>query len=173
MRICATSERGFTLLEVVCCVAVIAVGAAATLGALAATARNAENGATRDAALMVAENALARARAAATYVPASQTNPAAAAQSAAWALASTSSYVAGARIIGPALCASGSANLRLAVTTAFDAAHNTFTVSVTYPRDPCAAAGVTATLTLAQTLAPATYVPGTQLVRPVQPPANM
>ena len=168
-----TSERGFALLEVVCCIAVLAIAMAATLGAVAAVARNAENGATRDAAMMVAENAMARARAAADYVPSAQANPDTASQNASWAFAANASYTAGARLLGPALCAAGSKTLQLPVTTSYSSSTNAFTVNVTYPRDPCAASGVTATLVLTQTLPAPHYVPGTTLVRSIPVPVKM
>ena len=169
-----TSERGFTLLEVVCCVAIVAIAAAATLGAVAGITRNAENGATRDVAMMVAENAMARARAATAYVPQAQPSPEAASQTATWALGASASYSAGGLVLGPMLCGTGSANVQLPVSTAYDSTHNTFTVTVTYPRNPCVPTGPTSTVTLAQTLPYASYVPGkTTLVRTIPPPANM
>ena len=172
MRTCRT-DAGFTLLEVVCCVAVLAIGIAGTLGAVAAVVRNAENGATRDVALMVAENALARARAAALYVPAAQPSPDAAVANASWALRSSASYTAGATVLGPALCGSGTATFALAVSTTYGAASNAFTVTVTYPQNPCSPSGPATSVTLTQTLPTPHYAPGTQLVRTIAPPANM
>ncbi|HEY0613582.1 MAG TPA: prepilin-type N-terminal cleavage/methylation domain-containing protein [Candidatus Elarobacter sp.] len=177
-----TGERGFTLLELVLCVAIIASAAAAALGACAAIARNASPGAARDVALMVAENALARARAAVAYVGSPVQDGPALLADRSWALApGSSSYVAGARLRGAAPCgANGAADLRLPVTTAYDAANERFTVVVRYPRDPCRAlaAGAiegtnAATVALAETLPPSVYPPGQAVHRDIAPPVRM
>ena len=70
--------------------------------------------------------------------------------------------------------------LRLPVHTTYDAANQRFTVVVTYPRDPCAAAsggtiepGNAATVTLGETLPPSVYPPGQTIHRDVPPPARM
>jgi hypothetical protein len=167
------------LIELVLCVAILALVGAATLGALAAVARNATPNVTRDAALMVAENALVRARAASAYVPiatgAAATDPAAAHL----INAGSQQYVAGAQLRANDLCGSAGQvrTLQLAVTTRF--AGNVFSVMVRYPRDPCATgtAGSSATydasLTQSETLAPPLYLPGHVISRPVAVPARM
>jgi prepilin-type N-terminal cleavage/methylation domain-containing protein len=168
-----TSESGFTLLELTVCVAILALASAATLGGLAAVARGAAPQATRDAALMVAENALARARAATAYLPANGT-AAANVQSLAWALQTgTTTYDAGAKLLAPSLCgASAPLVLTLPVSVTYDGAQ-TVQVTVTYPRDPCAAAGARASVTLSTTLPPPVFAPGTRLTRTIAPPARM
>jgi prepilin-type N-terminal cleavage/methylation domain-containing protein len=177
-----TDERGFTLLELAVCVAVIAMASAAALGAFAAVARNATPGAARDAALMVAENALARARAAAAYAPSSAPDASAMLADRSWALApGETRYVAGAQLRANALCgASEGVRLRLPVVAAYDVASARFTVAVSYPRDPCRVAadgaiadGGAATLTLGETLPPPVYAPGATIRRDIAPPARM
>jgi prepilin-type N-terminal cleavage/methylation domain-containing protein len=174
-------ERGFTLLELAVCVAVIALASAAALGAFAAVARNAAPGAGRDIALMVAGNALARARAAAAYVPAGGDAVAAVADRS-WALKpGDTRYAAGARLRANALCgASDGVRVRLPVVATYDTAGARFTVVVTYPRDPCRVTpdgaipdDAAATLTLSETLPPPAYAPGTAIPRDIAPPARM
>jgi prepilin-type N-terminal cleavage/methylation domain-containing protein len=177
-----TDERGFTLLELVVCVAVIALASAAAFGAFAAVARNATPGTARDVALMVAENALARARAAAAYAPASAPDATALLADRSWALApGETRYTAGAQLRANALCgASEALSLRLPVVAAYDVASARFTVVVTYPRDVCRVApdgtiadGNSATLTLGETLPPPAYAPGATIHRDIAPPARM
>ena len=170
---CKTSERGFTLLELTVCVAILALASAATIGGLAAVARGARPQAARDAALMVAENALARARAASAYLPANGT-PAANGQSLAWALQTgTTTYDAGAKLLAPAACeANAPLLLTLPVSVTYDGAQ-TVQVTVTYPRDPCAAGSDRATVGVSALLPPPVFAPGTRLTRTIAPPARM
>jgi prepilin-type N-terminal cleavage/methylation domain-containing protein len=177
-----TGERGFALLEVLVCVGLLAIASAATMGALAALARNAGPAAARDAALMIAENTVARARAAIAYASSpSQDGPALLADRS-WGLhPGESDFVAGAQLQAAALCGSGAPlTVKLPVAATYDASNERFTVVVTYPRDPCRVAGDgsmaigdTATVTLTQTLAPSVYPPGQVVHRDVQPPARM
>jgi prepilin-type N-terminal cleavage/methylation domain-containing protein len=179
-----TDERGFTLLELLICVALLAAAGAAALGACAAVARYASPGVARDAALMVAENALARARAAVAYASSPAQDGPALLGDRTWALAAgTASYVAGARLRAPAQCGgagAGAVVLRLPVTTAYDAASERFSVTVTYPRDPCRANATgtiaddnAATVSIAETLPPSVYPPGQVVHRDIAPPARM
>ena len=177
-----TAERGFTLLEVLVCVAILALVSAATFGAFAAIARNATPGAARDVALMAGENALARARAAVAYASSPSQDATALLAARVWALApGTTEFVAGAQLGAGALCGAAEPRaLRLPVATTYDAANERFTVVVTYPRDPCAvasdgtiSAGNAATVTLAETLPPSVYPPGQTIHHDVAPPARM
>jgi prepilin-type N-terminal cleavage/methylation domain-containing protein len=177
-----TAERGFTLLEVLVCVALVALATAATAGAFAAVARNATPGTARDVALMVGENALARARAAVAYASSPALDASALLAARTWALRpGETDYVAGAQLRASAQCGgAGARTLRLPVAATYDAANERFTVVVTYPRDPCAvgsdgtvAAGNAATVTLAETLPPSVYPPGQAIHRDVPPPARM
>ncbi len=177
-----TAERGFALLEVLACVALLGIAGAATLGAVAALARNAAPAAAHDAALMVAENALARARAAIAYASSPTQDGSSLLGDRTWGLrAGTTAFVAGAQLRSPAACGTAAPLLLdLPVAANYDPSTERFTVVVTYPRDPCLVdptgtipAGDAATLTLAQTLAPSVYPPGQVLHRDVQPPARM
>ncbi|GAC1622342.1 MAG: hypothetical protein NVS4B13_12300 [Candidatus Elarobacter sp.] len=176
-----TAERGFTLLELTVCVAVLALASASALGAFAAVARNATPGATRDAALTIAENALTRARAAVAYASSPSRDGTALLADRSWALArGETRYVVGAELRGGAPCGAATLRLRLPVTVTYDAPGERFTVVVTYPRDPCRVAsdgtipaGDAATVTLAETLPPSVYPPGQTIYRDVSPPARM
>jgi len=176
-----TGERGFTLLELLVCMAIVAAASAATLGAFAALARNATPDTVRDVALMTAENALARARAAVAYASSSSQDGTALIGDRGWALVpGEMRYVAGARL-RPGSCGnSAPAALQLPVVTTYDSRSERFTVTVTYPRDPCRVASdgtipadVAATVRLAQTLPPSAYPPGQMVHRDISPPARM
>lgn len=176
------AERGFTLLELLICMAILALVSASTLGAFAAVARNAATGSARELALMVGENALVRARAAIAYASSPAQDGAALIGDRSWGLVpGPSSYVAGAQLRAAAPCGAQAALLlKLPVATAYDAPSERFTVVVTYPRDPCRAASEgaiapdnAATVTLAETLPPSVYPPGQVLRRTVAPPARM
>jgi type II secretion system protein I len=177
-----TAERGFSLLEVVVCAALFALASAATAGVVAAVTRNAAAPAARDAALTVAENALVRARAAVAYASSPDEDGSLLLAGRTWGLVDgVTSFAAGAEIRAPAPCG-GSAPLRLAlpVTTTFDPSSQRFSVTVTYPRDPCALgpdgaieatnAGV---VSVAETLPPSVYPPGQELFRDIMTPARM
>jgi prepilin-type N-terminal cleavage/methylation domain-containing protein len=172
-----TAERGFSLLEVIVCVALFALASAATAGVVAAIARNASPGVTRDAAAMVAENVMARARAATAYASSSTADGTTLIADRTWGLIGTTQrFDAGAQIVAPAVCGGPSpATLSLTVTTNFDPGTQRFTVSVLYPRDPCAALADAnaATLELETTLPPPVYPPGQTLTRDVFTPARM
>jgi len=172
------AQRGFTLIELVISLAVIAAIGAAAVGALAAVSRAAMPNVMRDGALMVAENALARARAAAAYVPvgdgAASTDPA----DASLLRPTPTAFTAGVRVPSIAACANAAPNadpsatvVSVAVTTAY--AKNVFTVTVAYPRDRCSAASATAAVVLHETLAPPLYLPGHTITRGIADPATM
>jgi prepilin-type N-terminal cleavage/methylation domain-containing protein len=166
-----TDERGFTLIELLLCAGILALVAAATLGAFAALARAAGAPSARDAALAAAENALARARAAVAYAP----SGAAVAGGRTWALAAgTTQSTAGAELRAPAMCGGAAARtLTLPLSATYDPPAERFSVTVTYPRDPCADASAVATVTLSETLPPSVYAPGTAVYRDVATPARM
>lgn len=170
-----TAELGFTLLELLVCVFLLAIVGAATVGAFAAVARNAGSGQTRAVALMVAENTLARARAVTAY--AQSADPSAVAAMAAdrsWALVpGTQTFSAGAELRAPAQCGGGvPLRLTLPVTTAYDAAQQAFSVTVGYPSAPCSAQA-DRSLTLRTVLPPSVYAPGQGVTVPVNVPARM
>lgn len=177
-----TAERGFTLLELLVCVGVLAAASAATAGALAAIARNAGPPAARDAALMVAQNALVRARAAIAYASSPAQDGPALLQDRSWGLVpGATRYVAGGELRAAMTCgATGPRPLRLPVTTTYDPASERFGVVVTYPRDPCAVSGdgtippdQARTVSLTETLPPSAYPPGQTVYHDVPTPARM
>jgi prepilin-type N-terminal cleavage/methylation domain-containing protein len=170
-----TAERGFTLLELLLCVGLLAAASAATAGALAAVARNAGPAVTRDAALMVAENALVRARAAVAYASSPSQDGPVLLTDRSWALVpGAARYVAGAQLDATGACGAGAPLVvRLPVTTTYDPASERFTISVTYPRNPCRSDAETLTLDLTETLPPSAYPPGQTIHRDVSTPARM
>ena len=176
-----TAERGFTLIELLVCVGILAIASAATVGAVAALARNATPGIARDVALMVAENALTRARAAVAYASSPALDGPALLGDRSWGLRpGETGYVAGAELNAAAMCnAPGATLVQLPVAVTYDAASQRVQIVVTYPRDPCRAAGGTIppgdalTLTLAETLPPPVYPPGQVIHRDIAPPARM
>lgn len=169
------AERGFTLLELLVCVFLLAVVGAATGGAFAAVARNAASGQTRAVALMVAENALARARAVTAYAHSADPSAVAALTTdRSWALVpGPQSFGAGAELRAPAQCSTSQPlRLTLPVTTAYDATRQTFSVTVAYPSDPCAARA-DRSLTLRAVLPPSVTAPSQDMAVPVNVPARM
>lgn len=177
-----TAERGFTLLELLVCVGILAAVSAATAGAFAAVANRTGPRATRDVALMVAENALVRARAAVAYASSPAQDGPALLRDRSWGLVpGTTRYVAGAQLRAAAMCGKPAPLLvRLSVATVYDPATERFTVSVTYPRDACrvsgdgtSADGDAGTLNLSETLPPSVYPPGQDVHRDVPTPARM
>lgn len=162
-----TEDSGFTLIELVVCVALLVMGAVVALGTIPVLARASAAGIIRTAAADVARNALERARAAAAYAPpAAVTNPAgrvATAANHAWVLAPSASYGAAARITSPLCRNAGGLDVPLVVSTAYDAGTDLLTVSVAYPSDPCDPSSPSATVAVAATLMPAAYAPGTLL----------
>lgn len=177
-----TAERGFTLLEVVVAVGLFAIASAATAGAVAAVARGAASPAVRDAALMAAENALVRARAAVAYASSANEDVPPALGDRTWGLvAGMTTYIAGGEVRAPSACGGAVAlRIRMPVSAAFDPASQRFSVTVTYPRDVCAVtangtipAGDAATVTLVETLPPSAFAPGQRVAHDVLTPARM
>jgi prepilin-type N-terminal cleavage/methylation domain-containing protein len=164
-------EAGFTLIELVLCMAILALVGAATVGAFAAIARNAMPAVTRDAALMVAQNALVRARAAAAYAPVTMPGTPSDPVTANLLNAGTQQYIAGAQLLANDLCGTGTPRtLQLPVTTNYAA--NVFTVTVRYPRNPCSSTN-DATLSESETLPPPLSLPEHGVARTVAVPARM
>ena len=176
------TEAGFSLLELLVSVAILLVAGAATVGAFAAVARNAQSDGPRALALMAAENAIAQARAAGAYAPQGADPAAAAAGDRSWALRpGATAYTVTAHLRGPATC-SGATSLALAlpVSATFDRASGRFSVAVTYPRDPCRVdsggtipADDALTLQQSVTLPPSTFAPGTVIEQNVAAPEQM
>jgi hypothetical protein len=176
MRATTTAEAGFALVELLVCVALLLLGAVSALGLVPVLARASSAGVVRAAALDVARNALERARAAASYVPAplaaDPTARRAAAADHAWALAPAASYAAAARIRSPLCGNAAGGEVPLSVEARYDAVADRITVAVSYPRDPCAADSPVERVALAATLLPAAYAPGTRIDVPIADPAR-
>lgn len=174
-------ERGFTLIEVMVCVAVLVVVIGGTLGMFAAIAQRAQPDRTRDLALMVAQNTLVRARSAASYAPASLPNTNVATlgtfiDSRAWVLPiGTHTFTQNVPLISAtSLCGSISpANVALTVTTDYEETGSPlarrFSVSVAYPVNPCTA-DVKQTVTIGEEIPTVSFVPGTRVTQAVAPP---
>jgi prepilin-type N-terminal cleavage/methylation domain-containing protein len=169
------SEAGFSLLEVVVCVALLVMGSVLALALLPALARASQAQLLRSAATEIARNAIERARAAAAYYPAAAVaDPAVRATATAdhaWVFAPAANYVAAVRV-HRAYCGSSAATsiVSMNVGLTYDAPSDTLTVAVAYPPNPCDVA-VQATVSLAAQLAPASYAPQTQLPAAIADPA--
>jgi len=179
MRSTKTAESGFTLLETVVVVAVVAIVGLGAVGAVAAIGKNGEPQTNRNLALMVARNALERARVAAAYLPLA--NSAAASSSVnAYAQTGDATYVlrAGttsftAQVTVPAVTCGTSSVTRIAIGVtavvtppAPGTNGTTIAIAATYPPSACAPAQ-TASIALSETLAPPALAPGTQVYAPL------
>jgi prepilin-type N-terminal cleavage/methylation domain-containing protein len=170
-----TAEAGFSLLEVVVCVALLVIGSVLALALVPTLARASQAQLLRGAATGIARNAIERARAAAAYYPAAGvSDPAQRATTTAdhaWVLAPSANYVAAVRV-HRAYCGTRAATsiVSMNVGLTYDAPTDTLTVAVAYPPNPCDVA-VQATVSLATQLAPASYAPQTQLPAAIADPA--
>jgi prepilin-type N-terminal cleavage/methylation domain-containing protein len=179
MRSTKTPESGFTLLETVVVVAVVAIVGLGAVGAVAAIGKNGEPQTNRNLALMVARNALERARVAAAYLPIAN-GAAASASVNAYAQTGDATYVlqAGttsfsAQVSVPSVtCGTGAvARITVGVTTVVTppppgTIGTTVAVTATYPPAACAPSQ-TATVTLTDVLPPPALAPGTQVYAPL------
>jgi len=179
MRSTKTAESGFTLLETLVVVAVVAIVGLGAVGAVAAIGKNGEPQTNRNLALMVARNALERARVAAAYLPVAN-GAAASASVNTYAQTGDATYVlqAGttsftAQVTVPMVtCGTGTVSrIAVGVTTVVTPpapGTNGTSVAVTasYPPSACAPSQ-TATVTLTETLAPPALAPGTHVYAPL------
>jgi Tfp pilus assembly protein FimT len=169
------TEAGYSLLEVVLCVALLIAGSVLALALLPAVARASQSQLMRGAATDIALNAIERARAAAAYFPpGAVTDPLARAATTAghgWALAPAASYTAAVHV-HRAFCgaATAASDVSMRVTMTYDTSSDTLTVAVSYPPNPCNAASQSA-VSLSAQLAPASYAPQTQLPSAIADPA--
>lgn len=157
----------------VVCAGIIAIVGTATLGVIAALAKSAEPGLTRDLALMTAQNVLERARAAAAYLPpqvyTNTQNPNdLRTRTKGWVLNAAAQFTAHGRMPGTTCDGRPNrpADVALAVTTAYDGNTNVFSVTVTYPRNPCIAQQ-TASVVVQEALPPSVLLPGTRVYEPL------
>lgn len=178
MRILPTErdEGGYSLVELVVCIALLVTVAVAALGTLPVLARQAQAGLVRDAATDVARNALERVRAAVAYYPAALVADPASRRTATadhrWALSASAAFASAARLARPPCgAATAPADIPLAVTTTYDATLDRLTVTVAFPRDPCTNGSGSDTVSASATLAPAQYAPQTELEAAIGDPA--
>lgn len=175
-------EDGFSLMEVMFAVGLLTFVIAGSVGAFAMLAKRATPEGTRDLAMIVAQNTLVRARAAAAYAP----NPlpasdvaglAAYVHSRTWALAvgRRRAVVPVKLVAASAICGQRAAlELPLTVDTDYEEPGTppapTFSVTVTYPVNACEP-GITRTVSLSEELPPVAFVPGTRVTHDlVNPP---
>jgi prepilin-type N-terminal cleavage/methylation domain-containing protein len=171
-------EHGFTLVEVLVSVGLVALALAGTLGAAVALSMLPSERGDRALALGVAQNLLVRARAASAYYP-RPSDPQATlspqyADSANLPLEPSSSYdVEVGRAVPQPTGTPTIENVRLHVRTAFvpdrpsDGFAGTFSVAVDYPIAGAPAAG---TVQLSTELAAPSFVPGTRVGTNIQEP---
>ncbi len=170
-----SAEDGFTLIELVVCVALLVLGIVVALNLFATVVRHSQDGIMRDAALAVAHNAVERSMAAAAYLPAdagsSSTTQAAEVSNHGWALSATpATYNASVRINRATCSQPAPFDVALPVTVTYTQATDTLLVTVQYPPDPCDTTTLQS-VALTQVLPPAQYAPGTQIVTPIDDPA--
>jgi prepilin-type N-terminal cleavage/methylation domain-containing protein len=166
-----TSERGFSLIELVIVVALVVIVTTATIGLIASVSKRSDPGINRDLATMAAQNALERARSAAAYFPKAATPQesstvatiAASPSNVQFILQPTSSFVVN-NPLPPSTCGiNGGAVASLPLTVTTSLAGNTFDVKVTYPTVACDVNSATATVEMSEILPPPSYIPGTRI----------
>jgi prepilin-type N-terminal cleavage/methylation domain-containing protein len=160
-------EAGFTLIEVAICVALIVAACVAGMSALPALVRESESGVLRDAATGLARSAVERVRAATAYYP-----PSGFAANHAYALNASSSYAAAVRVHRDWCGAKQTTTIvPMNVTLAYDAATDTLTATVVYPRSACDSSATTQVVVSAP-LAPSALAPGTAITTAIGDPSQ-
>ena len=161
------TEAGFSLVEVVVCVALLIAACAAGLGVLPTLVHASQRDVIRDAATGLARVAIERVRAATAYYPAGGV-----AANHAYALNASSSYTATAHVHrGWCNAVQTMTDVQLGVALAYDAPTDTVTATVQYPPDPCDAAVHSQVVVSAQ-LAPSVLAPGTTVTTPIGDPSR-
>lgn len=165
-------QRGFAMLDVVACIALLAIGIGVALGAVAAVAKGNATAIRRDLALMTARNILARARAVAALAP--DADPQHLSDRTTWALRASSTFATSA-----ALPQAGAPNatLPLNVQTTFANGRGTdysgtLTITVSYPLGADQNAR-TQTISLSERIAPSGFTAGTVIVQPAAEPRRL
>ena len=160
-------EAGFSLVEVIVCVALLIAACAAGLGVLPTLVHASQRDVLRDAATDLARVAIERVRAATAYYP-----PGGAAANHAYALNASSSYTATAHV-HRGWCVAGrtTTDVPLSVALAYDAPTDTVTATVQYPPNPCDATERSQVVVSAQ-LAPSVLAPGTTVTTPIGDPSQ-
>ena len=168
------AEAGFTLIEVLVCVALLVMGSVLALAVFPSIARASQTDLVRDAATGIARNAIERTRAVAAYYPAAGVLDATARATTtadhAWAIGTTFRANVAARFHRSFCAAHGATtDVAMTLTTTYDRSSDTLVASVQYPPDPCDLTRQ-AQVTLTTQLAPAGYAPRTELRTPIADP---
>jgi prepilin-type N-terminal cleavage/methylation domain-containing protein len=166
-----TAERapdaGFSLIEVLVCVALLTAACVAGLGVVPTLVHGAQRAIVRDAATNLARLAIERARAATAYYPASGYSA-----NHTYALGTSASYSAAVRVHRTWCNAHApTTDIAMDVALAYDAALDTVTATVSYPRDPC---DVTRTdrVVVSASLGPSAWAPGSTVTTAIGDPTQ-
>jgi len=172
-RTIRTSERGFSLIELVIVVAIVVIVTTATIGIVASLSKRAEPGINRDLAMMTAQNVLERARTASSYLMMAQDQGQsntvanyASTQSKAYILNPTSTFTVTAPLPASTCGTTGGATATISLNVSTTLTGNVFDVSVTYPNTACAQTG-TGTVEISEILPPGAFIPGTRVYQPL------
>ncbi|GEM_PF-1517835 len=165
-------EAGFSLIEVLACVALLAIGISVAIGAVAAVARGNATATRRGVALMTARNVFTRARAVAAYYPDASTTHLN--DRTTWALRAACTYSTTASIPQPG---APQATVLLDVSTTFlngtgTDYSGTFSVNVSYPINAEANAPKQS-VTLSERFAPSGFSKATTIVLPADEPRRL
>jgi Tfp pilus assembly protein PilV len=161
------SEAGFSLLEVLICVALLVAGGLIALSVVPTLAHESQHDLLRDAATNIGRTEIERAQAATAYYP---TGGYVANHS--YALNPMATYIAMAHVHrGYCTGAAATTDVPMTVTDAYASATDTVTVTVSYPRNPCDPT-VQDTVALSAVLAPSALVPGTAMSAAIDDPAQ-
>ena len=171
------SEDGFTLIELVVAVGILAMGCVIGLALLPSLLHESESGLLRAAATMLAQDQIVRVRAAVAYYPPGAVfDPDARARTTAnhgWALnpSATANEVVRFR---RSLCGTGGAttDVPMSVSSTYDPNADLLVVTVGYPHAVCVSGAARDSVTLSAQLAPAQYAPLTALQATTLDPAT-
>ena len=160
-------EAGYTLVEVVVCVALLVAACVAALGVVPTLARASQGDVLRDAADAIGVATIARARAAVAYYPATGYSP-----NHAYALNAAASYTVSTRVHRIA-CKGNQigADVPMKVDASYAAAGDVLTIAVHYPRNACDASAQDVVVLSAQ-LAPSALSPGTTVTTSIGDPSR-
>lgn len=172
-----TSEDGFTLIELVVAVGILAMGCVVTLALLPSLLHQSESGLLRAAATTLAQDQIVRVSAAVAYYPPRTVfDPVSRARTTtnhAWALnlSATATDVVRLR---RSLCAAGGAttDVPMSVSSTYDPNADVVVVTVGYPHTVCDPGAARDSVTLTAQLAPAQYAPQTVLQATILDPAT-
>jgi prepilin-type N-terminal cleavage/methylation domain-containing protein len=162
-----SGEAGFTLVEVVVCVALLVAACVASLSVLPTLVRSAQSDVLRDAATNLARAAIERVRAATAYYPAGGYTA-----NHGYALNPASSYIATVHVHrGWCDASHATTDVPMSVALAYDAPSDTVTATVDYPRIACDTTVQSQVVVSAQ-LAPSDLAPGTVVSTAIGDPAQ-